>query len=70
MMKEWDFEAEKNLNKFKKIKYTTLLLCLMEIIGLLHCDPCCLLTQNWLKIATNDISIQEFHNVMAHYKPH
>ena len=26
-------------------------------------------TQNWLKNATNDISIQEFHNVMAHYKP-
>ena len=24
----------------------------------------------WLKNATNDISIQEFHNVMAHYKRH
>ena len=25
--------------------------------------------KEWLKIATNDISIQEFHNV-SHYKPH
>ena len=33
-------------------------------------DPWCLPTQNWLKIATNDISIQEFHNVMSQYTPH
>ena len=24
-------------------------------------------TQNWLKNVTNDISIQEFHNVTSHY---
>ena len=35
----------------------------MAIIGLFQCDP----TQNWLKNATNDISIQEFHNVTRHY---
>jgi len=40
-MKEWDFEAEKNQNKFKKIKYPTLFLCLMAIIGLFQCDPWC-----------------------------
>ena len=38
----------------------------MAFIGLFQCLP----TQNWLKIATNDISIQEFHNVMGHYKQH
>ena len=27
-------------------------------------------TQNWLKNVTNDISIQEFHNIITHYKPH
>ena len=42
----------------------------MAIFGLFQGDPWCLPTQNWLKNATNDISIQEFHNVMAHYKPH
>ena len=26
------------------------------------------MVKEWLKIATNDISIQEFHNV-SHYKP-
>ena len=35
----------------------------MAIIGLFQCDP----TQNWLKNATNDISIQEFHNVTGVY---
>ena len=30
-------------------------------------DSWCLPTQNWLKNATNDISIQEFHNIMANY---
>ena len=39
----------------------------MAIIGLFQCDPWCLPTQNWLKNATNDISIQEFHNVTRHY---
>ena len=39
----------------------------MAIIGLFQCDPWCLPIQNWLKNATNDISIQEFHNVTRHY---
>ena len=39
----------------------------MAIIGLFQCDPWCLPTQNWLKNATNDISIHEFHNVTRHY---
>ena len=39
----------------------------MGIIGLFQCDPWCIPTQNWLKNATNDISIQEFHNVTRHY---
>ena len=42
----------------------------MAIIGLFQCDPWCLPTQKWLKNATNDISIQEFHNIITHYKPH
>ena len=40
----------------------------MAIIGLFQCDPWCLPTQKWLKNATNDISIQEFHNIITHYK--
>ncbi len=39
----------------------------MAIIGLFQCDPWCLPTQKWLKNATNDISIQKFHNVTRHY---
>ena len=39
----------------------------MAIIGLFQCDPWCPPTQNWLKSATNDISIPEFHNVTGHY---
>jgi hypothetical protein len=39
----------------------------MAIIGLFQYDPWCLPTQKWLKNATNDISIQEFHNVTRHY---
>ena len=39
----------------------------MTIIGLFQCDPRCLPAQNWLKNVTNDISIQEFHNVTSHY---
>ena len=39
----------------------------MAIIDLFQRDPFCLPTQNWLKNATNDISIQEFHNVTRHY---
>ena len=31
MAKEWDFEAEKNQNRCKTIKYSTLILCLMAI---------------------------------------
>ena len=38
----------------------------MAIIGLFQCDPWCLPTQKLLKNATNDISIQEFHNVTRH----
>ena len=39
----------------------------MAIIGLFQCDSWCLPTQKWLKNATNDILIQEFHNVTRHY---
>jgi hypothetical protein len=39
----------------------------MAIIDLFQCDPWCHPTQNWLKNATNDISIHEFHNVTRHY---
>jgi hypothetical protein len=31
MAKEWDFEAKKNQNRCKTIKYSTLILCLMAI---------------------------------------
>ena len=64
MVKEWDFEAGK---KFKNSKITNIVLCLMAIIGRFQCDPWCLPTQNWLKNATNDISILEFHKVTRHY---
>jgi hypothetical protein len=40
----------------------------MAIIDLFQCDPWCHPTQNWLKNATNDISIHEFHNVTRHYQ--
>jgi hypothetical protein len=39
----------------------------MAIIVLFQCDPWCLPTQKWLKNATNDISIQDFHNITRHY---
>ena len=39
----------------------------MAIIGLFQCDPWCLPTQKGLKNATNDISIQDFHNITRHY---
>ena len=35
-----------------------------------QCDLWCLPTKNVDKNATNDISIQEFHNIITHYKPH
>ena len=35
-----------------------------------QCDSWCLPTQKRLKNATNDISIQEFHNIITHYKAH
>ena len=35
-----------------------------------QCDSWCLPTQKRLKNATNDISIQEFHNIITHYKRH
>ena len=44
-----------------------LFLRLMAIIGHFQCDPWCLPTQNWLKVATNDISNQEFHNFTRQY---
>jgi hypothetical protein len=53
--------------KLKKNQITNFVLCLMANIGLFQCDPWCLPTQNGLKNATNDISIQEFHNVTRHY---
>ena len=53
----------------KKIQISNFVFCLMAIFGLFQGDPWYLPTQNWLKNATNDISIQEFHNIMAHYKP-
>ena len=34
----------------------------MAIFGLFQCDPCCVPTQNWLKIATNDI-LTSYHYV-------
>ena len=39
----------------------------MAIIGLFQCDTWCQPTQKWLKNATNDISIQYFHNITRHY---
>ena len=39
----------------------------MPIFGFFQGDPWCLPTQNWLKNATNDISIHEFHNATRHY---
>ena len=39
----------------------------MAIIVLFQCDQWWLPTQKWLKNATNDIPIQEFHNVTRHY---
>ena len=65
-MKEWDFEVGIFFSKPKKLKYQTLFLCLMAIIGFFQCDPGCLPTQKWLKNTTNDISIQEFHNIITH----
>ena len=38
-VKEWDFEAGKNLENSKKNQITNFLLCLMAIIGLFQCDP-------------------------------
>ena len=37
MVKEWDFEAGKKINK--KIKCPILFLCLMSIFGLFKADP-------------------------------
>jgi hypothetical protein len=67
MVKEWDYEAGKEFKNTKKNQITNFVLRLMAIIGLFQCDPWCLPTQNWLKNATNDISIQEFHNITRHY---
>ena len=39
----------------------------MANIGLFQCDPWCLPIQKWLKNATNDISVQDFHNITRHY---
>ena len=66
-MKEWDFEAGNFFKNSKKNLTTNIVLCLMAIIGRFQCDPWCLPTQNWLKNATNDISILEFHNITRHY---
>ena len=66
MVKEQDFEAGKNRNtqiyNFVFMSYGH--------YWLFQCDPWWLPTQKRLKNATNDISIQEFHNIITHYKPH
>ena len=66
-MKGWDFEAGKIFKNSKKNQITNLVLCLMAMFGLYQCDPWCIPTQNWLKSGTNDILIQEFHNVTRQY---
>ena len=71
MVKERDSEAEKIIKiNLKKIKYPTLFLFLMAIIGLFQFDSWCLSVQNWLQVANNDISIQKFPKFMPHYTPH
>ena len=52
--------------EFKKDQIINFFLCLMANIGLFQCDPWCLPTQNWLKNATNDISIYELYYVIRH----
>ena len=42
----------------------------MAIIGFFSVIQGCVPTQKRLKNATKDISIQEFHNIITHYKPH
>ena len=58
MVKKWDLVTGNNNNKTKSNQIFN--------VGLFQGDQWCLPTQN----ATNGIFIQEFHNVMAHYKPH
>ena len=53
MVKKWDFEAEKYPNNFLEIKYPTLFLFLMAIIGLFQCDP-------WLERIYNPITAMGF----------
>ena len=43
--------------EFKKSNIQLCFLCIMVIIGLFQCGPWCLPTQNWLQVATTDISI-------------
>ena len=52
---------EKYRNEFKQIKYPTFFLYHVATTGL---------TQNWLQVAINDISIQKFSNVMPQYNSH
>ena len=66
MVKEWDFEAG-FFFKSKRIKYPTLFYVLWPLLAFFQCDPWCLPTQNWLKNATNDISIHDYHNITRHY---
>ena len=53
--------------RLKKIKIIYMFLYRMAIIGLFQSYPWCLPRQNWLHVAINEISIQEFSNVMPRY---
>jgi hypothetical protein len=67
MVKEWDFEAGIFFKKSKRIKYPTLFYVLWPLLAFFSVIHGVSLQQNWLKNATNDISIQEFHNINRHY---
>ena len=69
MVKEWDFEAGNFLNGLKN-QITNFIFMSYGHYWHFQCDSWCLPTQKRLKNATNDISIQEFHNIITHYKPH
>ena len=69
MVKECDFEAGFFFQILKN-QITNFVFMSYGNYWPFQCDPCCLLTQKWLKKATNDISIHEFHNIITHYKPH
>ena len=69
MVKECDFDAGNFFNNSKKNQITNFVFMSYSHYWLFQCDPWCLPTQKRLKNATSDISIQEFHNIITHYKP-